>query len=191
MTDTVLRQVTEAVRLNIGCGEWLIPGYVNIDADPALDVDIAAAVPPIPYPDATVDEIWSCHFLEHLDFETGAAFLRECYRVLRPGGLVSIVVPDMRWLYAEYSKGSGRAFEEPNSGGRMRAVRDLDDLNAMFVFSTVQPSHHKWGYDLSTLSRALEVAGFPLLREIDRFRDPRLGTGQPYQCGLEGLKPDA
>lgn len=181
---------TVPLRLNVGCGEWPIAGFVNIDADPALHVDLVASVPPIPYPDGSVDEVFACHFLEHLSFDDGAAFLHECYRVLRPGGTVGIVVPDMRWLMTEYVKGSGRVFEEPNSGGRTRYARDLDDLNAMFVFSTVQSSHHQWGYDLSTLSRALESAGFPLLREIDRFRDPRLGTGQPYQCGLEGLKPE-
>lgn len=177
-----------AVKLNVGCGEWLIGGYVNIDADPEQHVDLVATVPPIPYADDSVDEVWACHFLEHLDQQTGAVFLRECYRVLRPGGVVGIVVPDTRAIAAAYLEGR-QAVEEPNSGGRLRWLRDLDDVCAMFLFSTVQPSHHKWAYDIFTLARALGSAGFPSLREIDRMDDPRLGTGQVYQCGLEGIKP--
>lgn len=180
--------VASAIRLNIGSGEWLIGGYVNIDADPAQPVDLVATVPPIPYSDESVDEVWSCHFLEHLDQPTGAEFLRECYRVLKPGGLLGVVVPDTRAIAAAYLEGR-LAVEEPNSGGRLRWMRDLDDVCALFLFSTVQPSHHQWAYDLSTLTRALDRAGFPTMREIDRFRDPRLGTPQWYQCGAEALKP--
>lgn len=180
--------VATAVRLNCGCGEWPITGFTNIDAEASPHVDLVASVPPIPYADNSVDEVWACHFLEHLDRPTAARFLRECYRVLRPGGLVGIVVPDTRAIAAAYLEGR-LAVEEPNSGGRLRMMRDLDDVCAMFLFSTVQPSHHQWAYDQTTLARALEQAGFPMLREIDRYRDQRLGTGQWYQCGLEGRKP--
>lgn len=188
MSLSTLSEAPPSLRLNIGSGEWLLAGYVNIDSTPFEGIDLVATVPPIPYHDNSVDEIWSCHFLEHLDQETGASFLRECYRVLKPGGLVAVVVPDTRAIAAAYLEGR-LAVEEPDSDGRLRWLRDLDDVCAMFLFSTVQPSHHQWAYDMATLTRALDRAGFPTMREIDRFRDPRLGTPQWYQCGAEALKP--
>jgi len=193
MSRSTLVSASPLVRLNIGAGEWPLPtedGWTNIDADPAAFVDLVAAVPPIPYPDNSVDEVAAIHFLEHLDEPTGAEFLRECYRVLKPGGIVGIVVPDTRLIMQEYLKNTGLAVEEPNSGGRMRMLRDLDDVCAMFLFSTVQPSHHQWAYDEFTLQRAMRRAGFDQFEEIDRFTDPRLGTGQWYQGGWQAQKPE-
>ena len=48
----------------------------------------------IPFPDCSVDTIYSSHFLEHLTFEQGQRMLKECLRVMRPGALFSICLPD-------------------------------------------------------------------------------------------------
>jgi predicted SAM-dependent methyltransferase len=188
-SKSTLVSAPAAVRLNVGAGEWALPDYVNIDATDYPGIDLVASVPPIPYPDDAVDEICAIHFLEHLDQPTGMEFLRECCRVLKPGGTVGIVVPDTRLIVTEYLKNTGLAVEEPNSGGRMRLMRDLDDVCAMFIFSTVQESHHQWAYDEHTLQRAMSRAGFGEFEEIDRFTDPRLGSGQWYQGGWSAKKP--
>jgi hypothetical protein len=68
-------------------------------------------------------------------------------------------------------------------------VNDLDAVCGMFLYSPLQTSPHKWSYDLGTLARILEGAGFTIAGEIDRYRDPRIPVGAWYQCGLEAVKP--
>lgn len=179
--------IATEIRLNIGCGEWIQDGWTNIDNQQLEGVDLVATVPPIPYADGSVDEIAAIHFLEHLDHPTGAEFLRECFRVLRPGGRLGVVVPDTWIIMREYVKQSAIGVEFPF--GVVRAVRDLDEVCRLFLYSTLQDSAHKWSYDHVTLRRALELAGFEVICEIDRFEDRRLGTGQWYQGGWDSIKP--
>jgi SAM-dependent methyltransferase len=56
----------------------------------------------IPFEDNTVDIAYHSHFLEHLDPPAGRRFLLEVKRVLKPGGIQRIVVPDLERLCAEY-----------------------------------------------------------------------------------------
>lgn len=122
----------------------------------------------------SVAEVYAGHFLEHFERPDGVRLLMCIRRVLRPGGIVGVVVPDTKELLRHYF------FEG----------RDLDDICEGFLYSTIQPSRHKWSYDLTTLRRLLEEAGFRVTDEIDRYDDPRLNSGAWFQCGLEGVKED-
>lgn len=59
-----------------------------------------------PWPDNTADVVYSSHTLEHLNRETGAHFMAECRRVLKPGGVLRIVVPDLKKIIDGYQSGS-------------------------------------------------------------------------------------
>lgn len=186
LVNPARQQSDQPIRLNCGCGVYPLRGFVNIDSSHESAADVYASVPPIPYDDGTVTEVWACHFLEHLSQEDTTEFLRECYRVLEPGGQLGIVVPDTREIMRRWLAGGPGHVEYP--AGRFWDNTDLDDICAMFLYSTVQPSHHLWSYDLGTLTRAVQRAGFRVLREIDRYHDPRLGTGQWYQTGVQAMK---
>ena len=56
----------------------------------------------IPLKDSTVDLIYSCHMLEHLDQNETKVFFNESYRVLKPNGIMRIVVPDFQRLVDNY-----------------------------------------------------------------------------------------
>jgi predicted SAM-dependent methyltransferase len=176
-------------RLNVGSGDFPLPGWANLDSSPERNAEIVADA--IEYlrgcEGGRWDEIYAGHFLEHLEREEALEFLRECWRVLAPGGRLGIVVPDTREVARRYVAGSVDSIEWPHDV--WRPIADLDTLNEMFFYSTVQESRHKWSYDAKTLQRAMTEAGFIGLREIDRYRDPRLGSGRWYQCGLDGWKP--
>lgn len=78
-----------SLKLNIGAGSTVIPGYS------AIDRKLGSEAYPLPYPDGSVDEIRASHILEHFDFTQAQDALKEWTRVLKPGGRIRIAVPDL------------------------------------------------------------------------------------------------
>lgn len=176
------------MKLNIGCGNHPLLGWVNLDGSPSAICDVVATVPPLPYGDASVDEVYCGHVLEHFDETGGDALLAEVRRVLVPGGKLGVVVPDARAIMGRWLSGVHEAVEYPSEVYRDTA--DLDEVCRLFVFSTVQESRHQWLFDEVTLRRKLRRAGFKIVGSIDRMRDPRLGSAAWYQCGVDAVKGD-
>ena len=87
------------VRLHIGCGEHLLPGWINIDrvarvSGVITDIDVTT----LPYPDGSVEEILAEHVFEHFSFSEEGLVWLEVVRVLRPGGRLTMEVPDFEWV---------------------------------------------------------------------------------------------
>jgi SAM-dependent methyltransferase len=81
-----------ADRLNLGCGTDIREGWVNLDVAPLPGVDVVHDLSqlPLPFADASLQEIVARDVLEHLDW---IPVLRDLHRVLRPGGTLSISSP--------------------------------------------------------------------------------------------------
>lgn len=82
------------MKLNLGCGKQRIPGFVNVDLA-GSDCNVDLSVFPWPWANSSTSEILASHILEHFGKEDGAKFIKECWRVLSPGGKLHIAVPDM------------------------------------------------------------------------------------------------
>jgi len=88
------------VRLNLGCGNRKLPGWVNVDMSPGCHLDQLVDLEqiPWPWPDDSVEEVPLSHVLEHLG-RTTAVYLdifKELYRVCADGAKVTIIVPHPR-----------------------------------------------------------------------------------------------
>jgi len=79
--------------LNLCSGDYPIAGAVNVDFMPLPKVDYVCDLTKIPWPweSNSIDKIYMYHALEH--FENHVAVLNECYRILKSGGLLEIIVP--------------------------------------------------------------------------------------------------
>lgn len=176
-------------RLNVGCGNFPLNYWTNLDMQESMPAQIHAdALEYLAACDAgEYDEIYAGHFLEHLTYDDAKRFLSECYRVLTPGGKLGIVVPDMREVMSRWLAGAIDSVEAPE--GYWWAVSDLDAVCHLFLYSDVQVSPHKWAWELVTLARAMHRAGFTDLVEINRYTDPCIPCGAWYQCGARGYKP--
>ena len=86
-------------KLNIGCGPAPLPGWVNVDLAPhSSEVIRMDATKRFPYLNDTFSHVFSEHMIEHVDLDGARNMIRECYRVLRPGGRIRIVTPDRDFL---------------------------------------------------------------------------------------------
>lgn len=74
--------------LQFGSGSNILPGWENRD----IETDIRR---PLPFPIASADFVLAGHVIEHVEFREGLYFLQECFRVLRPGGVLRLSFPDI------------------------------------------------------------------------------------------------
>ena len=92
--------------LNLGCGQRFHPAWINLDLTP-MDTSIRGhdVIQPLPFDDAMFDALYHSHLLEHLPRDRALPFLCECRRVLRPGGILRVAIPNLEaiarlYLYA-------------------------------------------------------------------------------------------
>jgi SAM-dependent methyltransferase len=121
------------IRLNLGSGDHTPEGWTHVDyalgarfaklplfswinrrlkmfnIDWDTKIQLHDLTTRFPWTDSSVDHIYSSHTLEHFSRSDGRHFLSECHRVLKPGGIIRIVVPDLRLLVDRYLEGEIRA----------------------------------------------------------------------------------
>ena len=89
--------------LNIGCGSRFHPEWTNIDANPnSPNVQAHDCHKGLPFPDHSFDVVYHSHVLEHFAKTEAARFVQECFRVLKPGGIIRVAVPDLESLARLY-----------------------------------------------------------------------------------------
>lgn len=157
--------------VNIGAGPHGRPGWVNVDASPGPNIQcLYDCRRRLPFPDGSARGIFTEHFLEHLDYaEEAPLFLAECRRILRPGGVLRVVVPDAELYLRAYAAGGwselarirplGPGNHDPHLGVTYRTRLEL--VNAVFR----QGFEHRYAYDCETLARLLSDAGFGVKRQ--------------------------
>lgn len=97
----------EKTYLNLGSHNKRVEGYVNVDVQDLENVDIVHDLTKFPYPfdSNTIEEIFMEEFLEHISFRFTYSVLKECYRIIKPQGVISIQVPDIGTMCRMYANG--------------------------------------------------------------------------------------
>ncbi len=146
------------LKLHLGSGGNLKPGWLNIDMSPRADLQLDLRED-LPFPDACVAVIYSEHFFEHLEYPRDALhLLRESLRVLQPGGLFSLGVPDTSFALESYVYGKEEFFRVAHERGWH--PRWCDTRMHQINYHFRQNGEHKWQYDVETLTQVLLNAGF-------------------------------
>lgn len=148
----------QEVWLNIGCGRKHIDGFVNMDIVRPYDKKLDARKG-LPYPEQSVDGVYSEHFFEHLTQAEGLRFLRECRRVLKPGGVVRIAMPDLDDIVRRYGTEDWRADGDMFRLGFDWVVNRCEMLNI-----ALREWGHQHVYNEEELVRAAQSAGLEPLR---------------------------
>ena len=170
----------EFVKVNIGCGLAVAPGWINIDGSfNALVANIPESLRAVcyrftgskhyyskeeylnilrnnrfihhdlsfglPLPDVSVQYIYSSHFLEHLPRNDAMHLLEDCYRVLKPGGIARITIPDLEYAISLYANDKKEKM--------LSSYFFVEDDGSSYA-------RHKYMYDFIMLSEMLVKIGF-------------------------------
>jgi predicted SAM-dependent methyltransferase len=103
--------------INIGCGSHYskLPEWVNLDFNhQSNDVITHNLLNGIPYPDNSFDLVYHSHVLEHFSKQDGIFFIHECFRVLKTGGIIRVVVPDLEQIARNYLRNLELGLNNPN-----------------------------------------------------------------------------
>lgn len=168
------------IKINIGCGLSGIEGWHNLDNSPTIwmsripllnrllktpawprDVRRYDVRKGLPYPDDCVRYIYSSHAFEHFTRAESLGIAKDCLRVLGPGGVLRIVVPDLALIVQEYvADGSPQAAQTFLL--RLSLNHSLHDF--------VHPgSNHSQMFDAKSLVDLLREAGFARV-EVSSYR---------------------
>ena len=153
-------------RLNLGCGQYMKPGFINVDAAPNTNPDVRWDLDSYPYPfeDGSMTLIEMDHALEHLRQPFQAMI--ECHRILRPGGQLVIRVPHFSrgFTHPDHKAGFDVGFPlyfDPSFKGGYTGTELIHVSTRMCWYAqpylkkaTLSPAAHAFG---STLGAIIDV----------------------------------
>lgn len=219
--------MTERRYVQYGCGLAAPEGWLNFDSSPRLrfermpgvgllagtlgkrlfpqNVIFGEIVGGLPIQDATVDGVYASHVLEHLGRKDAERALANTFRMLKPGGVFRMIVPDLHWRAVRYVRDRER--------GEVAAADDFigrtglgENERPRGTFGMLRyalgNSGHRWLYDAELMSALLAEAGFVNIRRctfgdsgdpmFDRVEDKgRFFDAGEAELALEGRKPPA
>jgi ubiquinone/menaquinone biosynthesis C-methylase UbiE len=160
------------VKLNLGCGDKILMGYINVDvaesrkgSKPDLVSDITKLDK---FADNSVDEILTVHVIEHFYYWHLPDVLGEWKRILKPGGTMITETPNLLFACQEIMKSPFKA-ALPNAQMSMWPLFgnpfEQDELMC-----------HRWCFTPQTLNQTLTDAGFVNIRQEPaeyKLREPR------------------
>ena len=204
------------LKLHLGCGAEVFDGWVNVDYalgawlakvplfrvfnrklkifnldwDPRIHLhDLTRK---FPWQDESAGVVYSSHTLEHFSRKDGRHFLAECHRVLKKGGIIRIVVPDLGYIARQYLGGELPADQFLHALGVLYGMYGNNRLKNRLAFLFEFP--HKCMYDAPTLQQILEEIGFqaasrgPFESDIHDIRQMELEHRTRHAVIVEGRK---
>lgn len=150
------------IKLEIGCGKKPREGYLTCDIRNLPNVDIMCRADQLPFKDASITEIYSRHLIEHFTLKEFLVVLQEWNRVLKIGGKVYIICPDLLWHLQQILAGSHQSFyvKEPGKNDRYWG------FGSLFGWQQDQYDVHKFGYYFKLLRDILQDFGFTQITDL-------------------------
>ena len=188
------RAVRTREYLDIGCGAHTHAQFINLNYEWLRGVDLCWDVlQGLPLADGSLRGIFSEHVFEHLPLAAGDQVFKECFRVLKPGGTLRIVLPDgERYLTGYARRLAGDDTPLPFADGDAYAGIYTPIMSVNRIFGSFG---HRFIYDYETLRAILDRQGFVDIERCSfgRGRDPVLlidtEKREPESLYVEATKP--
>lgn len=173
-------------KLQIGCGGIILNGWLNSDLQPYSEtIAFLDASERFYMPDSSFDYIYSEHVFEHLTFFQQINYLRESYRILRPGGRIRIATPDFDFLIDlanKETRGLHSRYLEWNFNQFLKHEgKVFMDAENSYVY-VVNNYFRDWGHQLihnaGSLEKMISFCGFKIIDRpsVSVSTDPHLAN---------------
>jgi SAM-dependent methyltransferase len=148
---------TAIKRLNWGCGGWTVPGWINSDIKEGRGIDISADIRQgLPLEHESIDYIVSIHALQEMPYNDLVPVLAELRRVLKPGGVLRLGLPDLLKGVSAYERGDRDYFAVPDD--------DVQSLGAKLVVQLIWYGYSRLLFVPEFIEEMLQKAGFQLIK---------------------------
>jgi SAM-dependent methyltransferase len=140
------------LKLQLGSGPLILPGWVNLDNQPYPGVDkVLDVTKGLPF--RNVDFIFAEHFIEHIPYPDAMKLLRECRRVLHDGGVLRLSTPNLDWVW------------------KTHYALDMSEPDQLANCFRINRAFRGWGhqflYNEGTLRATLHDAGFATVTRVE------------------------
>ena len=174
--------------LNLGCGHRYHPGWVNVDfrstGPGVLAHDLHRG---LPFEDHEFDAVYHSHLLEHFPKSQAPLFLRECYRVLQPKGVLRVVVPDLEQIARLYLVYLEKAYQGDEEAKNRYAWILLEMFDQMVRNQPGGEMVEYWKQDpMPAESFVIERAGSEVLDLLPGLRQSPRPDPRPASEGSPG-----
>lgn len=143
------------LKLHLGCGHKIIPGYINIDARVLPGVDEVDDISTLSaYSEQSIDLIYACHVLEHTGRYAYLEVLQRWFTLLKPGGVLRLSVPDFEAVCQHY-------LQHKN----LKVIMGL-----LYGGQTYPENFHYVAFDFEHLKNDLMTLGFKQVARYDRWQ---------------------
>lgn len=169
-------------KLQLGSGLKLLDGWLNTDCSLFFKAKCFMDVTrPFPMADKIFDYVFTEHLIEHLTYPEGLAMLKECHRVLKPGGGIRVACPDLSIIVGLCVAEKTEAQRQYIKYGVDTSLPHIRIYKESFVINNdMRNWGHKFLYDEETLRATLESAGFVGVK--------RFNSCESDDANLQGLE---
>jgi predicted SAM-dependent methyltransferase len=176
-------------KLHIGGGWRLLDGWLNTDIELIPKVMRMDATEPFPFAENTFQYVYNEHMIEHVPHQKGARMLQECYRVMRGGGVIRVVTPNLAAIIGLYGGELCPEQQEYLLWFCRTFVQDGPPDAVSAINAMLRQWGHQFLYDEKTLTESMCAAGFKsvqrcVLGESPHHELQNMENEQRYPKGL-------
>ena len=180
-------------KINLGCGQKFHTEWINIDYKSnncnIIAHDLGTG---IPFESNSCDVIYHSHLLEHFTKSYAPIFLNNCFCVLKPGGLIRVVVPDLENIVRLYLILLEKSLKEDQEAQNRYEWIMLELFDQMVRNQPGGEMLKYWQQNpMPAEDFVIERLGSEVKGAIGRMRsnpDARNQSGEPSNCALEPHK---